>query len=222
MNHIKRNIAAGIIACLPLAVSLWFGSIVFDFLSAAGMPVANWIVAQLSHVLPGLEVVLATRWVLAGMAAIVTVVGFYVLGILATAVLGRRLFGLVDAIMERVPLIEAVYRAARKLLASFEKGAGSGQRVVLIEFPSPEMKTIGLVTRVFRDVKSGEEIAAVYVPTTPNPTSGYMELVPTDKLVWLDWTTAEAMQFIVSGGTSAPERLRFRRDDEGASAVPVD
>jgi len=81
----------------------------------------------------------------------------------------------------------------------------------LIEFPSPDMKTIGLVTRIFTDADTGEEIAAVYVPTTPNPTSGYMELVPTSRLVMLDWTINEAMTFIVSGGAAAPAKLHYSR-----------
>jgi uncharacterized membrane protein len=72
------------------------------------------------------------------------------------------------------------------------------------------MKTIGLVTRQFKASDTGEDLAAVYVPTTPNPTSGYVEIVPTRRLVWLDWTTSVAIQFIVSAGVVAPQELRYR------------
>ena len=82
--------------------------------------------------------------------------------------------------------------------------------MVLIEFPSEEMKTVGLVTQIFRAADSGEELAAVYVPTTPNPTSGYVEIVPVDRLIWLDWTLNEAIQFIVSAGVTAPEAIKYR------------
>jgi uncharacterized membrane protein len=78
------------------------------------------------------------------------------------------------------------------------------QRVVLIDFPSPELKTIGFVTRVFADA-SGRELAAVYVPTTPNPTGGYLEVVPLDKLTATDWSVDQAMAFILSGGAVAPD-----------------
>src|SRR5262249_23363890 len=98
-----------------------------------------------------------------------------------------------------------------QLVASFQDKPSGLQRVVLIEFPSPEMKTVGIVTRVFNDAETGEEIAAVYVPTTPNPTSGYMELVPVARLVTLDWSINEAMTVIMSGGSAAPDRLNYSR-----------
>ena len=71
------------------------------------------------------------------------------------------------------------------------------------------MKTVGFVTRVMKDDVTGQELAAVYVPTTPNPTSGYLEIVPVEKLVSTDWSVEEAMTFIISGGAIAPEKISF-------------
>jgi uncharacterized membrane protein len=85
------------------------------------------------------------------------------------------------------------------------KPAGT-QRVVLIDFPSPELKSIGFVTRVFVDA-GGRELAAVYVPTTPNPTGGYLEIVPVEKLVATDWSMDQAMAFLLSGGAVGPDKL---------------
>jgi uncharacterized membrane protein len=68
------------------------------------------------------------------------------------------------------------------------------------------MKTVGLLTRTMKEAESGRELAIVYVPTTPNPTSGYLEIVPMEQVVWTDWTLDEAMNFIITGGTVAPER----------------
>jgi uncharacterized membrane protein len=141
----------------------------------------------------------------------------YLLGEIATAVAGRRLLATFDYLMARIPIVQSIYGAARQLVTSFQDKPGGQQRVVLIEFPSPEMKTIGLVTRIFNDADTGEEIAAVYVPTTPNPTSGYMELVPTSRLVMLDWTINEAMTFIMSGGAAAPSKLNYSK----GAAKPV-
>jgi uncharacterized membrane protein len=76
----------------------------------------------------------------------------------------------------------------------------------LIDFPSPELKSIGFVTRLFVDAQ-GRELAAVYVPTTPNPTGGYLEIVPVEKLVTTDWTMDQAMAFILSGGAVGPDKL---------------
>ena len=86
--------------------------------------------------------------------------------------------------------------------------AQTGKRVVLIDFPSPELKSIGFVTRVFRDA-NGTELAAVYVPTTPNPTGGYLEIVPLDRLVATDWSVDQAMAFILSAGAVGPDPLPF-------------
>jgi len=71
------------------------------------------------------------------------------------------------------------------------------------------MKTVGFVTNTFKDSNSARELAAVYVPTTPNPTSGYLEIVPIEDLVSTDWGFEEAMTFIVSGGAVSPGRIQF-------------
>lgn len=209
MRHFQRTILAGLLAFLPLAITIWAAGLVLDLLSGVGRPLVNTLAGWAGGIAPEFGEVL-TRDAVAGIVAVaVTVLLFYLLGLMTRAVIGQRLLALLDTIMNRVPVAESLYRAVRKLITSFEVRDGSGQRVVLIEFPSPEMKAIGLVTRVFTDADSGAQIAAVYVPTTPNPTSGYMELVPVERLTWLDWSATDAMQFIVSGGTTAPETIRF-------------
>ena len=84
------------------------------------------------------------------------------------------------------------------------------------------MKTVGLVTRNFIDEDTGEELAAVYVPTAPNPAGGYLEIVRVDELVPLDWTVDQVMAFVISGGTVVPNgRIRFtRRTNDAAGGVP--
>ena len=88
------------------------------------------------------------------------------------------------------------------------------QRVVLIPFPTPEMKTVGFVTRVLQDKDTGLELAAVYVPTTPNPTSGYLEIVPLSHVISTDWTIDEAMTFVISGGAVAPDKINYSKSVE--------
>jgi uncharacterized membrane protein len=81
------------------------------------------------------------------------------------------------------------------------------QRVVLVEFPRRGMKVVGFVTRVMLEDGTGREMAAVFIPTTPNPTGGYLEVVPLDELTPTDWTMDQAMAFIISGGAVAPDTL---------------
>lgn len=209
MERIRRNIMAGLLASLPLLLTVWVVGIVFDFLVAAGRPLVLAVAGAVAAEAPDVATILQQGWFQSGLAALVTLLALYVLGAATTAVLGARLWHLFDRLMARIPFVESVYGAVRKLIASFQQAPAGQQRVVLVEFPNPQMKTLGFVTKVFTDTDTGQEIAAVYVPTAPNPTSGYMELVPVDKLVWLDWSANEAMQFILSGGTAAPDRLTF-------------
>lgn len=211
MERIRRNVLAGFLAVIPILISLWVLGIVLNFLIAAGRPFVTTLARSVRPTSPELADLLLAEWFQSLLAIIVALFGLYILGALTTRVLGRRLFGLVDAIMARIPLVQAIYGATRRLISALQAGPpGGAQRVVLIEFPSPEMRAVGLVTRTFRASDTGQELAAVYVPTTPNPTSGYLEVVPTERLVWLDWSTNEAMQFIISGGTVAPETIRYR------------
>jgi uncharacterized membrane protein len=126
-------------------------------------------------------------------------------------VLGQRLLRWFEALVGRIPLASTIYGSARKLLDILQTQPDGTQRVVLIDFPHAEMKSVGFVTRVLRDEATGAELAAVYVPTTPNPTSGYLEVVPMEKLIATDWTVDQAMTFIISGGAVSPDRIPFAR-----------
>ena len=145
-------------------------------------------------------------WVVSILAFVLTILALYLLGWLSTRVLGRRILGGIDKLIERIPLVHTIYGGVKKLMTLMRNKPGGTQRVVLIDFPSPALKSIGFVTRTFIDA-AGREIAAVYVPTTPNPTGGYLELVPTERLIATDWSMDQAMAFIVSGGAVGPEHL---------------
>jgi uncharacterized membrane protein len=144
-------------------------------------------------------------------------------GVLARRVVGQRALAWFESLVARVPLVNTVYGSARKLLDLLQTKPGNTQRVVLIDFPHPDMKSIGLVTRTLTDAKTGQELAAVYVPTTPNPTSGYLEIVPVALLTPIDWSVDEAVAFVISGGAVSRENIRFSRDtspgDRGVTPV---
>ena len=101
------------------------------------------------------------------------------------------------------------HSGVRKLLDILQTKPDGTQRVVLVDFPHAEMKSIGFVTRVIREQGTGRELAAVYVPTTPNPTSGYLEIVPVELVTPTDWSVDEAMRFIISGGAVSPDTIPF-------------
>lgn len=217
LSKIRRNIVAGILTFIPIWVTVWVISFLVGLLVSLGSPIVSASLSRLRQQSPTLAEGFSAPWFQATISIAIVLAALYVLGEIATAVAGRRLLAAFDFLMARIPIVQSIYGAARQLVASFQNKPGSSQRVVLIEFPSPDMKTVGLVTRIFTDADTGEEIAAVYVPTTPNPTSGYMELVPTSRLIMLDWTINEAMTFIMSGGAAAPSKLNYSR----GSRVPT-
>jgi uncharacterized membrane protein len=129
------------------------------------------------------------------------------LGWLATRVIGQRLLLAFDGLLARIPLVQTIYGGTKKLMAVLQQKPSGLQRVVLVDFPRPGMKVVGFVTRLMIEEGTGREMAAVYIPTTPNPTGGYLELVPVDELTPTDWTMDQAMAFIISGGAVAPDTL---------------
>lgn len=204
--HIKRYVLTGLLAVIPVWVTWVVFKFVFTLLAGAGAPLVTGIIGLIGLGSPEAAQVLHRDWIISILAFVVTVVVLYVLGWLSTKVLGRRILSAFDSLLSRIPLVHTIYGGVKKLMTLMRNKPGGTQRVVLIDFPSPQLKSIGFVTRTFIDT-TGREIAAVYVPTTPNPTGGYLELVPTERLIMTDWSMDQAMAFIVSGGAVGPEQL---------------
>jgi uncharacterized membrane protein len=212
MERFRRNIIAGLLAIIPILVTWWVVWTVLDLLVRTGRPFIRGAARGVRPYSPEVADLILAPAFQSALALLIVVAALYLLGALTNAVLGRRVLHLVHRIMESVPFVKTVYGAVRTLIDSLQAPTKGRERVVLIEFPNPEMRAVGFVTSTFRAADTGQEVAAVYVPTTPNPTSGYVEIVPTERLVWLDWTANEAMSFIVSGGAMAPEAIRFHPD----------
>ncbi|SFD22534.1 Uncharacterized membrane protein [Thiohalospira halophila DSM 15071] len=209
--HLQRYLITGLLTIIPLWLTWWVFDFVLGQLSSLGGPLVRALAGLVEPWAPGLSARLLAPWFEFGLAVVATLLALYILGWLTTRVVGRRLIALVDAIIDRIPLVQRVYGATRQLLAALQtRPSEDVERVVLIDFPSPEMKAVGFVTRVFTDPDDGQRYAAVYVPTTPNPTSGYLEIVPVEKMVTTGWSADEAMSFIISGGTVGPDELRYR------------
>ncbi len=208
----RRYFLTGLVSIIPLWITWLVLSFLFGMLSGIGSPVVKWLGQQAAPKFPQVAELLESEMTLS-VVAVVLVVGFlFLLGWFTTNFIGRGLFGFFEGLLDRIPFVKTIYGSVKKLLAVLQdKPKGEVQRVVLINFPTPEMKTVGLVTRTFRDMDTGRELAAVYVPTTPNPTSGYLEIVPLENIISTNWTLDEAMTFIVSGGAIAPDAIHFDR-----------
>jgi len=207
--HVQRYLLTGILTVFPL----WLTWVVFEFvlrqLSKFSMPLLDALFQRAARSIPFFDFLHDVQWLRFGIAVVVTLVSLYALGWAANRVVGKRLLALMDNLLERIPLVQSIYGGTKKLLAVLQTKPTGANRVVLIDFPHRRMKVIGFVTRTLREEGSGRELAAVYVPTTPNPTSGYLEIVPVEDLVPTDWTVDQAMAFIISGGAVSPERIPF-------------
>ena len=211
----RRYFIAGLITVIPLWITWLLLRFLFQTVSAVGEPTVQWLAAKAGDRFPMIEGLLSSDKFQAVLAFVFVMAVVLALGALTTVVGGRKIVKLFESILDRLPLVRNIYGAVKKLTTVLqEKPGGDVQRVVLIEFPSPEMKTVGLVTRLFEDANTGRKLAAVYVPTTPNPTSGYLEIVPVDRLTPTDWTMDQAMSFIVSGGAIAPENIVYDKSPE--------
>jgi uncharacterized membrane protein len=205
----KRYLISGIMTVIPLWVTWLVLAFTFRQLSKFGKPLAWTISTNIQDAAPHFSRLLLQPWFLELLGFLIVIIGLYVLGWVVNRVVGRQLLNFFERLVDRLPLVHTVYGSVKKLVSALQTKPDEVERVVLIEFPNENMKTVGLVTCTMTDSDTGQKLAAVYVPTTPNPTSGYLEIVPVDRLVSTNWTIDEAMNFVVSGGAIAPERFAF-------------
>jgi uncharacterized membrane protein len=219
-QRLQRLFLTGLLTLLPIWLTWVVVKFVFVLLSDISRPwvaplsqlIAAWAPDTLGWV--NVASVQATIGMVATLGLILAV------GWLARRVVGQRLLRWLEALVGRIPLANIIYSSARKLLDILQTKPDGTQRVVLIDFPHDQMKSVGFVTRVIRESGTGRELAAVYVPTTPNPTSGYLEIVPVEKITPTDWTVDQAMSFIISGGAVAPDDIPFAPPPGGAEPRP--
>jgi uncharacterized membrane protein len=211
----------GLLTAIPIWATWLVLSFMLRLLAETGSPIAARLSAALRPNAPALADWLLHPGFQALIAAVLILLALYLLGWTATRVVGRRLIRGFDRLVERIPLVQTIYGSVRQLVGVLQQEPGTAQRVVLIDFPSPEMKTVGLVTRTLTDDATGRELAAVYVPTTPNPTSGYLEIVPIERITPTNWSVDEAMTFVISAGAVAPSSMRYDQVGEGTGETPA-
>ncbi|KAF1706884.1 hypothetical protein CSC71_13795 [Pseudoxanthomonas sangjuensis] len=209
--QLQKLFLTGLLTLLPIWLTWVVVKFVFVLLSDVSKPVIGPMSERIAASFPDALGWFNALWVQNTIAMAATLFLILTVGVLARRMVGRRLLKWFEALIERIPVANVIYSSSRKLLDILQTKPGSTQRVVLIDFPHRDMKSVGLVTRVIREEGSGRELAAVYVPTTPNPTSGYLEVVPVELLTPTDWSVDQAMSFIISGGAVAPEAMPFTR-----------
>jgi uncharacterized membrane protein len=195
-RHVRTYTFRGLLAIVPLALSFFSVKILYTVIDKR---VTLLIENYLGFTFPGLGVLL----VLASL---------YLLGLIASNVVGRQLFGLVERIANGIPLVKNVYQVGRQLATSLSlPGTQIFKRAVLVEYLKPGIWTIGFVTgKIIDNTHDGEMLLKVFVPTPPNPTSGTMVAVRESETRDPGWSVEEALKSVISAGVIGPTEIKQR------------
>jgi uncharacterized membrane protein len=205
---LRQTLLTGLVVLLPLFITLWLLVVLFQLVDGAITP---WVRTMLLFTQVALFERPAFFSFMAPLIGIfITALLVYMAGLLSTNLLGVRLLAAFDALMLRIPVVRAVYGGSKQLLEALNpKGKKSFTRVVVVEYPRQGVYTIGFVTR--EEVRGlsnfgSEPMATVFLPTTPNPTSGWVAVLPSRELITLPLSVEEGVKLVVSGGIVVPER----------------
>ena len=186
----KRITFAGLFAIVPLALTFYIIKIIIVFLDQLSAPIMERI-----------------KFEIPGFGLILTLLIIFALGIFVTNVLGRRLFSWGERLISSIPLVNNIYNTIKQITNAFSgvTQTENYQRVIYIQYPRQGIWTICFVTGESVD-GSGEEYYHVFVPTTPNPTSGVFIIIPKKDAIEADLTVEEGLKAVISGGMLAPEK----------------
>jgi len=194
VKHLKGTFIAGLFVMIPIGITLFILEFLFSF--------TDGILS--SYVERGLGILTGQELHFPGLGIITGAVVIYLAGLLATNVLGHQFLKLGDNLLARIPLVNSIYSSSKQLIKVFKEGKSSYRRAVFVEWPRPGVRAVGFVTaEVERD---GEKLVVVYIPTMPNPTSGFALFFKKDEVYESGMTVEEAVKFVVSGGAVLPEK----------------
>jgi uncharacterized membrane protein len=191
---LRNYFITGIVVLIPIGFTLYLSRFLINIstkLVPAGLNPNNYI----PYAIPGIEILL-------------TIIFITIVGGLSLSFLGKKILQIVDNLFKRIPILRTIYSAIVQLTDSFRNQEGSQKSVVLVEYPRKGSWAVGFATKENKGElkdKTNKELINVFVPTTPNPTSGFLLMFPKEDVIYLDMSFEEASKFIVSAGTSNPK-----------------
>lgn len=194
----RKNFLAGFLIVLPLALTLGIIGWVFK-------KIDNLVITQIINLLPQDWIESGSArffWKLVALGVVVGILTF--IGVITRNVLGKKLLEMGEFIVAKIPLINKIYTSVKEIRDSFIGGKKEFNRTVLVEYPSKGIYTVGFVVNPApKEVseKLGQEALGIILPTTPNPTSGWMVFLPEREVIHLKMSVEDAMKLIISGGT---------------------
>jgi uncharacterized membrane protein len=192
VDHLKGKFIAGLFIVIPVGITIFILKFLFNFADGILGSYLDSLFSLITHHelhVPGLGMITG--------AAVI-----YLTGILATNVLGTQFLHWGDELLSRIPLVKSIYSSSKQLTKVFREGKTSYRRAVFVEWPRPGVRAVGFITaEVERD---GKRLVVVYVPTMPNPTSGFALFFREEDVYDSGMTVEEAVKFVVSGGAVVP------------------
>ena len=192
--RLRNNFIAGVVVLIPIGITLYLTLFIIKFsgkIVPKGINPNNYLPFDI----PGLEILIAV--------IIITFIGW-----LSLSFLGKKFFELFNNLLKKIPILRTIYSAIGQMTDSFRNQEGNKKSVVLVEYPRKDSWAVGFATKKnsgeIKD-KTKKNLVNVFVPTTPNPTSGFLLMFPEEDLIYLDMSFEEASKFIVSAGTSKPK-----------------
>ena len=190
-SKIRNNFIAGVVVLIPIGITLY---LTLFLIRISGKIIPKEINPNnyLPFDIPGVEIIIALL--------IITFIGW-----LSLSFLGKKFFELFNNILKKIPILRTIYSAIGQMTESFTKTDNKQKSVVLLEYPRKGVWAVGFATKENEGLiknKLNDDIVNVFVPTTPNPTSGFLLMVPKKDLIYLDISFEQASKFIVSAGTT--------------------
>ena len=193
LSSLRNNFIAGVVVLIPIGITLYLTIFIIN-ISSKLIPKEINPNHYLPYNIPGLEILIAVL--------LITVIGW-----ISLSFIGKRLFNFFETILNKIPIIRTIYSAVEQLIETFTSSKSDKKTVVLVEYPRKGVYAVGFATKENTGEirkKAGKELLNVFVPTTPNPTSGFLLMFPKDEVIFLDLTFEEASKFIVSAGSFNP------------------
>lgn len=193
----RNKLIAGVIVAVPLVVTIWVLHVIFVAIARVSRPLIAPILKQSGRSPDDY------LW----LAFALTILLFLVLGLIATNVIGRKLIEAFERVILRVPVVATVYSGIKQVMDSVQglKAGMQFQRVVYVDYPATGYLLIGFVTGQFTDNQNGQEMTCVFLPTSPNPMTGFTLVVPSGHIKNCPLTLEEATKLIISGGLVGPK-----------------
>ena len=188
---LRNYFITGAIVLIPIGITIYLSIFLIKF-SSRLLPSKINPNNYLPFDIPGIEI-------------LITIIFITIVGGISLSFIGKKILEIFNNILKRIPILRTIYSAVGQLTESFAQTKGTKKSVVLIEYPRKGLWAVGFATKDNKgeiSKKTNEQLVNVFVPTTPNPTSGFLLMVPKKDIVYLDMSFEEASKFIVSAGTS--------------------